>query len=79
MRKNIRSRLSNLILKLSEFLGRIHSLWPWFGLAKLSYHSQKVCFLHMSSFPFHKVTFNLMRMFVRDFILLPGLSTGLTK
>jgi hypothetical protein len=74
MRKNVRSRLSNPILKLSEFLVRVYDLWPWFGLAKFSHRSQEVSFFHMPSFPFHKVTFNLMGMFVRNFILLPGLS-----
>jgi hypothetical protein len=74
MRKNIRSRLSNPILKLSEFLVRIHDLWFWFGLVKFSYRSKEIFFLHMAGFPLHKVSFDLMRMFVRDFIFLPGLS-----
>lgn len=74
MRKNIRSCLSNPILKLSEFLVRIHDLWSWFGLVKFSHRRQKVFFLHLPSFPLHKVTFDLMRMLVWDFVFLPGLN-----
>ena len=72
MRKNIRDRLSNPVLKLSELLVRIHDLWPWFELVKLSDGSKEVLFLHVMGFPLHKITLDLVGVLVTNFLLLPS-------